>query len=138
MVIDWVEINFFLLTVFCGNDLHSSVKMDRHVQLASAYSIEADRIILVGTADLAVYRIIVVGTAGLTCICQLTWGIVVPYPNFLTSLFRIKRFSNYSKCLFSTVKLKSPINKILSYFLENAFIVLDRLLIKNWFWLGHL
>ena len=43
-------------------------------------------------------------------------------------LFRLKRSSNFSKCLFSIVKLKSSINKILSYFVENAFIVLDRLL----------
>ena len=45
-------------------------------------------------------------------------------------LYRLKGFSNSSKYLFSIVKLKSPINKILSYFFENAFIVLDRLLIK--------
>ena len=32
-------------------------------------------------------------------------------------LFRLKKFSNSSKCLFSIVKLKSPINKILSYFI---------------------
>ena len=54
-------------------------------------------------------------------------------------LFMLKRLNNSSKCLFSIVKLKSPINKILSYFVENAFIVLGRLLIKNSsFWLGGL
>ena len=41
---DWVERNFFSLTVFGWNllagDVHSSVTMDRHVQLASAYSLE--------------------------------------------------------------------------------------------------
>ena len=41
-------------------------------------------------------------------------------------LFILKRLNNSSKCLISVVKLKSPINKILSYFVENAFIVLDR------------
>ena len=43
----------------------------------------------------------------------------------------LKRLSNYSKCLFSIVKLKSPINKILSYFVANSSIVLHRLLMKN-------
>ena len=37
-------------------------------------------------------------------------------------LFRLKIFSNFSKCLFSIVKLKWPVNKILLYFAENAFI----------------
>ena len=46
-------------------------------------------------------------------------------------LFRLIRFTNSSKYLFQIGKLKSPINKILSHFVENAFIVLDRLLIKN-------
>ena len=45
--------------------------------------------------------------------------------------FMLKRLSNSSKCLFSVVKLKSRINKILSYFAENAFIALNRLLIKS-------
>ena len=40
-------------------------------------------------------------------------------------LFRLKRFSNSSKCLFSIVKSKSPVNKTLPYFVENSFI--DRL-----------
>ena len=53
--------------------------------------------------------------------------------------FRLKRFSYSSKCLFLIIKLKSPINKILLYFVKNAFIVLDRFLIKNYsFWLGGL
>ena len=54
-------------------------------------------------------------------------------------LFSLKRFSTSSKCLFSIVKLKSSINKILSYYVENTFIVLERLLIKNSsFWFGGL
>ena len=43
----------------------------------------------------------------------------------------LKSFSNSSKWLFQLLKLKSPINKILSVFVENAFIVLDKLLIKS-------
>ena len=46
-------------------------------------------------------------------------------------VFRLKRFSSSSKCLFSIVELKSPIEKILPYFVENTVIVLGRLLIKN-------
>ena len=42
-VSDWVDRNFFSLTVFGGNflagDVHSSVTMDRHVK--SPYSLEA-------------------------------------------------------------------------------------------------
>ena len=47
-------------------------------------------------------------------------------------LFMLKRLSNSCKCLFWIVKLKSPINKILSYFVENSFIILHRLLMKNY------
>ena len=54
-------------------------------------------------------------------------------------LFWLNRFCNSSKSLVSIVKLKSPINKILSYVVENTFIVLDRLLIKRTsFWLNGL
>ena len=54
-------------------------------------------------------------------------------------VFRLKRFSSSSKCLFSIVKLKSPIEKILQHFVENTVIVLGRLLIKNSsFWFGGL
>ena len=54
-------------------------------------------------------------------------------------LFMLKRLSNSSKCLLSIVKLKPPINKILSCFVENALIVLDRLLLKDsLLWLGCL
>ena len=40
-------------------------------------------------------------------------------------LFRLKSFSNFPLYLFPIVKLKLPINKILSDFVENLFIVLD-------------
>ena len=61
------------------------------------------------------------------------WKDVGDEINFL----REKGLVIFSKCLFSIVKLKSPMNKILSYFVEDAFIALDiRLLIKNYsFWL---
>ena len=52
-------------------------------------------------------------------------------------LFMLKRLNNSSKCLFSIVKLKSPINKILSYFVENAFIVLDSLLVHSFVLFDH-
>ena len=40
-------------------------------------------------------------------------------------LIRLKSFSNFPLYLFPIVKLKLPINKILSDFVENSFIVLD-------------
>ena len=71
-----LERNFFLSTAFAENllegDAQSSVTMDRHVQLASAYSLEA-------------WCRALAGSAAPFCICQLTWDIVASNSHFLTT-----------------------------------------------------
>ena len=81
-------------TLLAG-DVHTSVTMDRHVQLTCAYSLDS-------SCNRALTR-----SAGPTCICLLTWGLVVQSSGFPTTI-------NVWQCPKYTSKTTTEQNTVIS------------------------